>query len=203
MTNMNKLLKIVNNIKSKDKKLRYKALEGITHISRSRKIKQKIEILKILNEKSFSLRWEEKYISMYALSRFMWRGGKFKDLKQAYHNVIRLLEDNDGRVRMAAFNALVHFRSFFVMFAYGAYSDFDEKEIVKLWTDSLFLLWDKTKSIEKSKKQQYLMKCIDTLFIPDMEDYLSKKDYKKYKEIWDKLQEIEEIYNESERELCY
>ena len=47
------------------------------------------------------------------------------------------------------------------------------------------------------------MKCIDTLFRPDMEEDLSKKYYKKYKEIWDKLQEIEERYNESEGELCY
>ena len=47
--------------------------------------------------------------------------------------------------------------------------------------------------MEKGKKQYHLMKCVDALFRPDMEDYLSEKEYRKYNEIWDKLQEIEEI----------
>ena len=174
-----------------------------TFILKTRKVKQKAELLKILNEKSFSAEWEERYISMYGISRYMWRGGKFESLKKTYHNVVRLLEDEDSRVRVAAFNALEHFRSFFIWFVYGGYPNFDEKEIVKLWMDSLFLLWDKTKSMEKSKKQYHLMKCVDTLFRPDMEEYLNNKEYKKYNEIWNKLQEIGEIYNESRGELCY
>ena len=124
-------------------------------------------------------------------------------MRRTYHNVLKLLEDEGGRVRVSAFNALEHFRSFFITFAFGGYNHFDEKEIVKLWMNSLFLLWDKTKSMEKGKKQYNLMKCVDALFRPDMEDYLNNKEYKKYDEIWNKLQEIEEIYNESKGELCY
>ena len=194
---------IINRIKSKDRKIRYKALDEIMNLSRSRKRKQKAELLKILNEKSFSKDWEERYVAMYGISRFMWRSGKFDDLRKTYYNVLRLLEDDDGRVRVAAFNAMEHFRTFFTFFVYSDYSNFNEKEIVKLWTNSLFLLWDKTKSMEKSKRQRYLMKCVDNLFRSDMEEYLSKKEYKKYNEIWDKLQKIEEIYNESKGELCY
>ena len=125
-------------------------------IIRSRKRKQKAELLKILNKKSFSTEWEERYFSMYGISRYMWRGGKFNDLKNTYQNVLRLLEE----------------------FVYGVYSNFDDKEIVKLWMDSFFLLWDKIKSMEKSKKQHHLMKCVENLFRSDMEEYLSKKDYR-------------------------
>ena len=194
---------IINRIKSKDKKTRYKALDEIMKLSRSRKRKQKAELLKILNEKSFSTEWEERYVSMYGISRYMWRNGKFADLKETYYNVLRLLEDENGRVRVASFNALGHFRSFFITFAFGGYSNFDEKEVIKLWMDSLFLLWDKTKSMEKGKKRYLLIKSVDTLFRPDREGYLNNKEYRKYNEIWDKLQEIEEIYNESRGELCY
>lgn len=200
---MEHINKFIENIKSKDKKVRYKALDEIMKLSRSNKRKQKTELLKILNEKSFSKNWEERYISMYGISRYMWRKGKFEDLKQTYNNVLRLLEDEDGRVRIAAFNALEHFRGFFFSFVLGAYTKFDEKEVVKLWMGSLFLLWDKTKSMKRGKKHYHLMKCVDTLFRPDMEDYLNNKEFRKYCEIWDKLQEVEEIYNESKGELCY
>ncbi len=57
---MEQLTSFINKIKSKDKKIRYKALDEIMKLSRSRKIKQKTEILKILNEKSFSEEWEVK-----------------------------------------------------------------------------------------------------------------------------------------------
>ena len=200
---MEQLTSIINRIKRKDKKTRYKALDEIMKLSRSNKRKQKAELLKILNEKSFSDNWEERYVSMYGISRYMWRGGKFNDLKNTYQNVLRLLEDEDGRVRVAAFNSLEHFRTFFTFFVYRCYNNFNEKEIVKLWMNSLFLLWDKTKATEKGRLQRHLMKCVDALFRPDMEDYLSEKEYRKYTEIWNKLQEIEEVYNESKGELCY
>lgn len=200
---MKSVTTLINRIKNKDRKIRCKALDDIMMLSRSQKRKQKTELLKILNHKSFSPECEERYVSMYGVSRYMWRGGKFEDLKQTYSNVIRLLEDNDGRVRVAAFNALEHFRTFFTTFAFGADIKFDKKEIIKLWTDSLFLLWEKIKSMEKGHRQRFLMKCVDRLFRPDMEEYLNKKEYRKYSEIWNKLQEIEEVYNESRGETCY
>ena len=77
--------------------------------------------------------------------------GKNIAIKNYFQN--RLLEDEDGGVRVSAFNALEHFRNFFITFAFGGYNPFDEKEIVKLWMNSLFLLWDKTKSLKKLKKE--------------------------------------------------
>jgi hypothetical protein len=165
-------------------------------LSRSRKYKQKQNLLDLVNKKSFSSNWEERYVSMYALSRYMWRSGKFEDLKETYSNVLRLLEDQDGRVGVAARNALEHFRSFFTMHAFGGYSHFNEKEIVNLWIDSLFLLWDKTKNMEEGKKQYRMMRCVKTLFRTDMEAYLTRPQLKKYDEIWDKIQELNELYNE-------
>ena len=103
---MNNIFYLINSIKSKDKKTRYRALDDIMKLSRSKKIKQKTELLKVLNEKSLSKEWEERYVSMYGISRFKWKCGQFKDLKEVYQNVLRLLEDGDGRVRVAAFNAL-------------------------------------------------------------------------------------------------
>ena len=121
---MEQLTSLINRIKSKDRKARYKVLDQIMELSRSKKIKQKAELLKILNEKSFSTEWEERYVSMYGISRFMWRNGKFVDLKETYDNVLRLLEDENDRVRLAAFNALEHFRTFFTFFVYRGYNNF-------------------------------------------------------------------------------
>ena len=189
-------IEILDGLKSKDKKKRYKARDEIMKLSRSMKRKQKAELLNTLNEKSVSPDWEERYISMYGISRYMWRNGRFDDLGRTYANVLRLIEDDDGRVRAAARNALEHFRSFFTTFVYGSYNHFDEKKVVRLWLESLFLLWDRTKSMEEGKKQYHLIRCVDTLFRPDMEGYLTNKEYKKYREIWDKLQELDELYNE-------
>ena len=188
--------KLIERIKSKDQKIRYKALEEITKLSRSNKSKQKTELLKKLHEKVLSEDWEERYISMYTISRFMWRSGKFEDFQKAYSNVLKLLEDSDGRVRIAAFNALEHFRGYFITYTFGEIYHFDKKEMIKSWLDSLLSLWDKTKMLKSAKKQSFMMKCVDTLFRPDMEEYLSKKEYQQYMEIWEKLQELNEEYNE-------
>ncbi|MFH1641914.1 MAG: hypothetical protein ABIC04_03360 [Nanoarchaeota archaeon] len=194
---MSEVLKLVNTIKSKDKKERYKALDSIMWLSRSRKAKQKAELLKILNEKSFSDDWEKKYIAMYGISRVRWRFGKFDELKKAYKNVLRLLEDSDGRVRVAALNALDrNFKGFFISFELGECEKFSKEEIVKLWMDSLFFLWDKTKTETNYKIQYHLMRCVDVLFRPDMNCYLNAKEYSKYKEVWAQIQELNELYNE-------
>ncbi len=66
-------------------------------LSRSNKSKQKSEFLNILQNKAFSENWEERYISIYAVSRFWWRSGKFEDFQKAYSNVLRLLEDETAR----------------------------------------------------------------------------------------------------------
>ena len=126
----------------------------------------------------------------------MWKNSKFEDFQKAYSTVLRLLEDQDGRVRIAAFNALEHFRGFFIMYVYGGLNHFNQEDIVQLWIDSLISLWDKTKDLKEIKQQYFLMKCVDTLFRPDMEGYLNKKEYQKYIGIWDKLQELNNEYNE-------
>ncbi|HIH11116.1 TPA: hypothetical protein HA241_02925 [Candidatus Woesearchaeota archaeon] len=194
---MNEVNALIQRIKSNDKKVRYQALEQVMKLSRSNKRKQKAVFLSVLHEKALSEKWEERYISMYTISRFMWKNGCFDDFKETYNYVLKLLEDQDGRVRIAAFNALENFRGFFIACVYGGLTNFPEKDIVKLWLDSLILLWDKTKSIKEGKQQYFLMKCVDTLFRPDMESYLNNKEYKKYMEIWEKLQELNEEYDES------
>ena len=193
---MSEILNVVYDLKSNDKKIRYKALDQIMEISRSNEINQKKELLKILHHQAKSADWNERYISMYATSRFMWGSGSFEDFKETYYSVLKLLEDEDGRVRIAAFNALEHFRGFFIAFAFGGLDHFDKNETVKLWLDSLILLWDKTKVLEEGKRQCFMMKCVDTLFRPDMEGYLNRGYYRKYMEIWDRLQELEKEYNE-------
>jgi len=125
----------------------------------------------------------------------MWHSGKFEDFKKTYKNVLRLLEDEDGRVRVTAFNALEQFRGFFITFTFGGNNHFEEKLIVKLWMGSLFLLWEKTKSAE-GRLQYHLMKCTDALFRPDMEGYITNKEYRQYTDIWEQLQELNELYNE-------
>lgn len=193
---MNEAGNLLEKIKSKDKKIRYQALEEVMELSRSKKSKQKIELLKILQEKASAENWEERYIAMYALSRFMWRSGRFEDFQCAYQKVLESLEDEDGRVRIAAFNALEHFRGFFIAYVYGGLNHFNKNDLVKLWLDSLISLWDKTKGLKPGKKQYFLMRCVDTLFRPDMEGHLNNKEGRKYLEIWNKLQELEEEYSE-------
>ena len=196
---MNEISIIIANIKSKDKKLRYLALEEIMAISRSNKKKQKAQLLNSLNEKAKSRDWEERYVSMYGISRFMWRSGTFEDFKKTYYHVLKLLEDEDGRVRIAAFYALEHFRSFFIAFVFGGLNHFHKKDIAPLWLHSLIVLWEKTKAMDNGKQQYFLMKCIDTLFRSDMEEYLNDKEHRIYIEIWDKLQELENEYNENRK----
>ncbi len=191
---MNEIEIVIKNIKSKDRKVRYAALEAITKLSNS---KQKQELLTILHEKAASNPWEDRYVAMYALSRFRWRSGTFADFSKTYQQVLHLLEDEDGRVRVTAFNALEHFRGYFIAFIFGEMKQFEQKEVASLWLNSLFSLWQKTKSIKDKKKKYFMMKCIDTLYRPDMEEYLSPQDYRKYMEIWKKLLELNEAYNES------
>lgn len=179
-----------------DKNTRYAALDAIRKIACSRNMKQKSELLKALNEKSHSGLWEDRYVSMYGISRYMWHIGKIEDLKETYSNVVRLVADEEGRVRIAAFNALEHFRGFFVSFVYGGFGHFEEKAIVRLWMDSLFLLWDKVTSTEEGKLQQHLLKCVERLYRPDLEEYLTKKEREKYNAIWHKLQELNALYDE-------
>ena len=186
---------IVQNIKSNDKIVRYKALDQVMDISRSNKVKHKAELLELLHQKAISTDWNERYISMYAISRFMWGLNQFEDFKKTYSYVLKLLEDEDCRVRIAAVNALENFRGLFIAYVYGGLNHFPEKDIVKLWLDSLILLWDKTKNTKQRKQQYFMMKCVDTLFRSDLEGYLNNNEYKKYMEIWDKLQELKEEYN--------
>lgn len=103
---MNTPLEIIEKIKSKDKKIRYKALDKVMELSRSNKNKQKEELLRILNGRVSSENWEERYVSMYALSRIMWKNGRFENFQRAYHDVLRLLEDKDGR-RLYKFSSSV------------------------------------------------------------------------------------------------
>lgn len=193
---MDDINELIERIKSKDQKVRCKALEEITKLSKSNRRKQKAEMLRILPEKASSSSWEERYVAMYALSRIRWRSGKWEDFHRAYSNALRLLEDDNGRVRIAAFNVLEHFRGYFIACTFGEMDHFDKKEMVKLWLDSLLSLWDKTKRLESGKTQSFMMKCVDTLFRPDMEEYLSKKEYQQYMEIWEKIRELNEEYNE-------
>lgn len=191
------LFYLIENLKSKDKKIRYQVLNDIMKLSRSKKRIQKAELLKILNETSYSSNWEERYISMYALSRYMWRSGSFEEVKTAYNNVLRLLEDSDGRVRMAAKNALEHFSRWFTTYVFcGGYIHFNEKEVINLWMNSLFMLWEKTKQMDKGKRQEHMMRCVEILFRTDMDELLTPTQLKKYDEIWNKIQELDNEYNE-------
>src|SRR3989344_4478360 len=90
---MSETNKLIEKVKSKDRKARYKALEEITKLSRSNKSRQKAELLKKLHEKASSSLWEERYFSMYAISRVMWKSGKLEDFQKSYSDVLKLLED--------------------------------------------------------------------------------------------------------------
>ena len=193
MTEVNELIETITN---KERKIRYKALERIGELSRSNKREKKEELLNVLHTKAASVNWEERYVSMYAISRYMWKNDTFQEFQRAYSNVLQLLEDEDGRVRVAAFNALERFREFFIAYMYGMLSDFNRKDVIKIWFDSLIRQWDKAKNTEQGKKQIFMMRCVDVLFRPDMEEHLNNKEYEKYVDIWDKLQELEIEYRE-------
>src|SRR3989344_9613370 len=134
MTEVNELIETITN---KERKIRYKALERIGELSRSNKREKKEELLNVLHTKAASVNWEERYVSMYAISRYMWKNDTFQEFQRAYSNVLQLLEDEDGRVRIAAFNALERFREFFIAYMYGLLSDFNRKDVIKIWFDSL------------------------------------------------------------------
>ena len=79
---MNEVNELIERIKSKDQKVRYQALELVVNLSRSNKRKKKRDLLNILHAKASSEHWEERYVSMYAISRFMWRNEKFEDFQR-------------------------------------------------------------------------------------------------------------------------
>ncbi len=187
---------LINSLKNKDKKLRYKTLDAILHLSRSNKHKLKKEFLRLILFKSVSDDWEERYVAMYALSRFYRRNWNLQEFKEQFLNVFRLIQDSDGRVRIAARNALEHFRSNFLYFVWGEWK-VDGAEVVTLWKESLYLLWEKIKATKKGKMQAYLVECIKILYQHDMDSYLDKKDFEKYSRIWDKVNELDEFYYES------
>ncbi|MBI2548789.1 hypothetical protein HYW21_05555 [Candidatus Woesearchaeota archaeon] len=192
--NMNAEL-LIGALKSKDKKVRYKVLDNIMKLSRSNKTTHKQEFLNLVLLKSDSNDWEERYVAMYAVSRFYRKNWDFKDFRKQFLNALRLIDDNDGRVRIAARNALEHFRTNFLLFTWGEW-DTDEKEIVDLWSDSLFSLWEKIRSLEEGKMQLHFIECIKILYQHDMDAYLNKQDYKKYQQIWEKVNELDNLYYE-------
>lgn len=188
---------LINALKSKDKKTRYRTLDTIVKLSRSNKITWKREFLSLVLSKSSSDDWEERYIAMYAISRFYHRKWDIEEFKKQFLNVLKLIEDKDGRVRIVARNALEHFRTNFLWFCWGEWKT-NEKELVELWKESLFSLWGKIASLEEGKLQLHLLRCIKALYQHDMEAYLSKKDFGKFQEIWDKINELDERYYEFE-----
>ena len=173
---------IFNALKSKDKEIRYKSLDKILDLSRSNKISWKKEFLKSVLLKSSSKNWEKRYVAMYAISRFYRRNWEFEEFKSQFLKVLRLLEDADGRVRIAARNALEHFRTNFLLFVWGEWKT-NEKEIETLWTGSLFLLWEKIDAIDEEIMQMHIVQCIKLLYQHDMDAYLSKN-FKKYEQVW-------------------
>ncbi len=186
---------LINSLKSKDKKARCRALDSILKLSRSNKTKWKKEFLNLILSKSTADGWEERYIAMYAISRFYRKNWDFEEFKKQFLNVLNLTEDKDGRVRIAAKNALEHFRTSFLLFCWGEWGA-NEKELVELWKQSLFSLWERIDSLEEGRMQLHLIECIKILFQNDMEAYLSRKDFNKYHEIWDNLMELDEKYYE-------
>ncbi len=186
---------LIDALKSKDKKVRYKVLDNIMKLSRSNKTTHKQEFLNLVLLKSDSKDWEERYVAMYAVSRFYRKNWDFKDFRKQFLNALRLIDDNDGRVRIAARNALEHFRTNFLLFTWGEW-DTGEKEIVDLWSDSLFSLWEKIRSLEEGKMQLHFIECIKILYQHDMDAYLNKQDYKKYQQIWEKVNELDNLYFE-------
>jgi len=186
---------IFHALKSKDKKIRYKALDTILKFSRSNKTSWKKEFIESVLLKSSSKDWEDRYVVMYAISRFYRRDWKFEDFKKQFLNVLRLLEDADGRVRIAARNALEHFRTSFLLFIFGQWKT-DSKQIVDLWRDSLFLLWEKIDAMGQGKMQLHLVQCIKIIYQHDMDAYLNKKDFERYEKIWNKVIELDDFYYE-------
>lgn len=186
---------LIDSLKSKDKKMRYRVLDAILKLSRSNKKALKEDFLNLILLKSNAQDWEERYIAMYAISRFYKKDWDFERFRSQFLNTLNLIEDTDGRVRIAARHVLEHFRTNFLLFTWGGW-DTDEQKIVELWAGSLFSLWEKIKSIEEGKMQLHLLQCIKILYQHDMDDYLNNKDYRKYKEIWKKVNELDELYFE-------
>jgi hypothetical protein len=186
---------IFNALKSKDKKIRYRALDKILEFSRSNKTLWKKDFLNTVLLKSASKDWEERYLAMYAISRFMRKNWDFEDFKIQFLNIVLLLEDVDGRVRIAARNALEHFRTSFLFYGWGEWK-VDENKLLLLWKSSLFSLGAKVINMNNGKMQAHMVQCVKILFQNDLEDCLNTSDHKKYETLWNKINELDEMYYE-------
>ncbi len=186
---------IFNALKSKDKKIRYKALDKILEFSRSKKTTWKKEFFKSVLLKSSSKDWKERYAVMYAISRFIRKNWDFEEFKKQFLNILRLIEDIDGRVRIAVRNALEHFRTSFLFYCWGEWK-VDENELLPLWKSSLFSLGEKAIRTDNGKMQAHMIQCVKILFQNDLEDCLNKSDHNKYKSLWNKINELDEFYYE-------
>jgi hypothetical protein len=184
---------LFNALKSKDKKTRYFALDEIMKLSRSNKTLLKNDFLKRVLSKSSSLDWEERYVAMYAVSRFYLQNWEFDQFKMHFLNALKLNEDADGRVRVAAKNTLDHFRTSIMLLRLGIWKTNDEK-IIRLWKDSLFALWEKIVPMEKGKLQLHLIECIKIFYLCGLEGYLSGKDCHKYWQTWKEINELNQLY---------
>jgi hypothetical protein len=182
-------------LKSKDKKIRYDALDNILKLSRSNNTSWKKEFLNSVLLKSNSTDWEERYVAMYAISRFMKKNWDFQEFKCQFLNVLQLIEDMDGRVRIAARNALEHLRTNLLFYSWGEWK-VDSYEIIPLWKNALFLLGEKAILMNNGKMQAHLVQCVKTLFQNDLEESLNKSDHKRYEELWRKICELDEYYYE-------
>ena len=180
-------------VKDKNKKVRHTALENITLFSRSNNVKWKKSFLELILLKSNSSDWEERYVAMYALSRFMTKNWDFEDFKKQFLNTLRLLEDSDGRVRIAARTSLEHLRMSFLLFIFGQWKT-DGKELVELWKNALFETWKKIEDLGEGKMQAHLLQCSKILYQHDMDAYLNKEDFKKYEHIGNNIRALDDFY---------
>jgi len=184
---------LINALKSKDKKIRYKTLDTILQLSHSNKSRWKDCFLNLILSKSVSEDWEDRYVAIYAISRFYQKNWDFEKFKKQFLNAVKLIEDKDGRVRIAARNALEHFRLNFLYFSWGEWK-VDKKKIVELWKESLYSLWEKIDATEEDKIKVHLVECIRILCQHYMDEYLTKKDFEKYLQIWNTVNELDERY---------
>ena len=80
---------LIDALKSKDKKVRYKVLDNIMKLSWSNKTTHKQEFLNLVLLKSDSKDWEERYVAMYAVSRFYRKNWDFEDFRKQFLNALR------------------------------------------------------------------------------------------------------------------
>lgn len=93
------LFYLIENLKSKDKKIRYHVLNDIMKLFRSKKRTQKAELLKILNEKNFNEMEKRLLYQVMEVSKSMIESFKFRMIyglkvtKEQNHQTIKALHD--------------------------------------------------------------------------------------------------------------